>query len=388
MNRKPIEVIHSFPIWLPQTQTWMYYQVKYLPETIDVHVVCEQTEHLEQFSVPNIHCLQDVSYLRVYLEKGLRKLRLRTKHSFLKSIASQLNRPIVHSHFGHIGWMNLPAIRALGLAHVVTFYGADVNKLPTQDKKWLSRYKELFEQADAFLCEGTHMAGQLMSLGCPEGKITVHHLGIETELLPYEPRIYTLGDPLRVLIAAGFREKKGITYALEALSRLQHMAPVEITIIGDSDSKPENLEEKRKILEIIQKSGLGPKTRLLGYQPYSVLFQEAYKHHVFLSPSVVASDGDTEGGAPVSIIEMMATGMPIVSTSHCDIPGVVQYGIDDWLAKERDVDGLVDRFQWLIKNVDKWGDFLDTGRRHIETEFNADLQGKKLEGIYRDCLSS
>ncbi len=54
--------------------------------------------------------------------------------------------------------------------------------------------------------------------------------------------------------------------------------------------------EKRRILDILEKNGMKSKTRLLGYQPYPVLFEQAYKHHIFLSPSVTAMDGDTEGG--------------------------------------------------------------------------------------------
>ncbi len=70
----------------------------------------------------------------------------------------------------------------------------------------------------------------------------------------------------------------------------------------------------------------------MGYQPHSTLFAEAYRHHIFLSPSVTASTGDTEGGAPVSLIEMAATGMLIVSTTHCDIPEVIKHGVTGLLA--------------------------------------------------------
>jgi colanic acid/amylovoran biosynthesis glycosyltransferase len=294
---------------------------------------------------------------------------------------------IIHSHFGHIGWANLVIAQREKIRHVVTFYGADVSLLPTQDKRWLSRYRELFDKADFFLCEGPHMAKELIKLGCPKEKVKVHHLGIEIENIPYKPRRWQDGEPLRVLLAASFREKKGIPYALQALSLVQHIVPVEITIIGDAGSDRSSKKEKRRILEIIANNGLQLNTRLLGYQPYSTFFDEAYKHHVFISPSVTASDGDTEGGAPVSLIEMIATGLPVVSTSHCDIPEVVRYGIDNWLAEERDVPGLVSKMQWLIENTDKWENFLLEGRRHIAREFNALQQGKRLSKIYYDVFN-
>jgi colanic acid/amylovoran biosynthesis glycosyltransferase len=388
MKQDKIIAIHSFPVWLPQTQTWMYNQVKYLPQSVEVHVVCERTQHLEQFVVPNIHSLRDVSRLRYYWEKGLRKLRIQHDRGFLTSMAQETNAHIVHSHFGHIGWANLSMVRRANAKHVVTFYGADVTMLPAQDKGWLSRYRELFDGADLFLCEGPYMAKKLIELGCPEEKIKVHHLGVEIQAIPYRPRHWQDTEPLRVLIAAGFREKKGIPYALESLARLQRMVSVEITLIGDADSKLRSRKEKQHILEIINASGLKPRIRLLGYQPYTTFFEEAYKHHVFISPSVTASDGDTEGGAPVALIEMIATGMPVVSTLHCDIPEVVQYGVENWLVDERDVAGLVNRLRWLIENANTWDQFLDVGRRHVEIEFNALVQGKSLAKIYRDALGN
>ena len=112
--------------------------------------------------------------------------------------------------------------------------------------------------------------------------------------------------------------------------------------------------------------------------------EEARRHHVFLSPSVTASDGDTEGGAPVSLIEMSASGMMIVSTTHCDIPGVILDGKTGLLAPERDVDGLVERLQWIVAHPEQWMEMQRAGRAHIEAEFDARRQGERLGEIYRD----
>jgi len=93
--------------------------------------------------------------------------------------------------------------------------------------------------------------------------------------------------------------------------------------------------------------------RMLGYQSYKMLFEEVYMHHIFLSPSVTAKDGDAEGGAPVTIIEMAASEIPIISTKHCDIPGVILDGKTGLLAEKRDVDGLYERLLWLVSNAEK-----------------------------------
>jgi colanic acid/amylovoran biosynthesis glycosyltransferase len=112
---------------------------------------------------------------------------------------------------------------------------------------------------------------------------------------------------------------------------------LEITIIGDANDERRSQIEKERILAVIEAHHLQRKTRMLGYQPHAVLFEEAYKHHIFLSPSITSSDGDTEGGVPVTLIEMAATGMPIVSTEHCDIGEVLETEVSGLLAPERDV---------------------------------------------------
>ncbi len=162
--------------------------------------------------------------------------------------------------------------------------------------------------------------------------------------------------------------------------------PRGLHIIGDATPEPRSQNEKQKILKILEETGLREKTTLLGYQPYSVLFEQTYKNHIFISPSVTATDGDTEGGAPVSLIEMMATGMPVLSTTHCDIPEVVQCGIKDWLVPERDVDGLVEKLMWLINHTKEWGEMLDIGRKHVEKEYNARKQGKRLGDMYEEVI--
>jgi colanic acid/amylovoran biosynthesis glycosyltransferase len=381
-------VLHSFPVWLPQTQTWMYNQVKYLPGNIEVHIACDRTEHLEQFDLPNIHSLQDESRLKYFREMGFRKLKLRWFLRHLAEVAEKNGAELIHSHFGHIGWADLPTARRIGVRHIVTFYGADVNKLPRQDVRWFDRYHELFRSADLILCEGPHMAQELVRLGCQKEKIRIHHLGVDIRKFQYQPRLWEGDTPLRVLIVAGFKEKKGIPFALHALGRLQSLVPLTVTIIGDAYPQPEGIREKRQILQTLADTGLSNRTRLLGFQSNSDVLREAYDHNVFLSPSVTASNGDTEGGAPVTLIEMMATGIPVVSTRHCDIPEVVKYGDDDWLVAERDVDGLVDRLMWLVENRQHWGDRLAMGRSHIVEEFDAVQQGVKLGKLYRSLLNS
>ncbi|MFC1620015.1 glycosyltransferase [Candidatus Neomarinimicrobiota bacterium] len=360
----------------------MYSQIHYLPPDVECHIVCERTENLDQFGLPNIHCLYEQSRWWYLWDKGLRKLRLRRHLGFYVQQARRHDTQLLHSHFGNIGWADQGAAKRVGIKHVVTFYGRDVNLIPTQDPRWHDRYRELFTSVDLILCEGPFMAQSIAALGCPEEKIAVHHLGVRIDKIAFKPRTWKQGELLRILIASTFREKKGIPYAIEAIGQLQNQPPMEVTIIGDAKNVQEEQREKEAILQAITKYNLERNVRFLGFQSFGVMLEEAYQHHIFISPSVTASDGDTEGGAPISLIEMAATGMPIISTTHCDIPEVVCHGKSGWLAPERDAEAIAKYLRWWIEHPEGWGSMLSAGRHHIMKHFDARAQGEKLAALY------
>ncbi|MCL5104460.1 MAG: glycosyltransferase [Armatimonadetes bacterium] len=380
--QSPLVVLHSVGSWLPQTQTWLHNQVCYLPAEITSHIVCDRTENLDQFGVPNIHCTSKLGLRRV-VNGVLRRLGL-SEGSHRLVAARRCGAGVLHSHFGDQAWYDIPAARSAGIKHVATFYGFDINYLPRTDPSWSARYLELFDSVDRILCEGPHMADCIVRIGCPEEKVRVHHLGVRTDEIAFRPRQWNGTEPLRVLIAASFREKKGIPYALDALGRIAGEVALEVTVIGDALNDERSQMEKAKIEAMIDKHRMGGILRMLGFQPADVVFREAYNHHVYLSPSITAQDGDTEGGAPVAIIDMLATGMPVVSTRHCDIPEVVQDGVSGLLADERDVDGLADRLMWLVHHAQEWSNLAEAGRQQVELHFNARVQGLRLAEIYEE----
>ena len=377
------DVLHSVYQWLPRTATWVSGQIASLPADVRTHVVCERVINADEFPHPRIHTLEHQSFAARAVDQTARRLGLRRHLRFQVDVARRTGAAVLHSHFGTVGWRDIGVAKATDAGHVVTFYGWDMSSLPHKHPEWRPRYLDLFDTVDHVLLEGEHMARALVDLGCPREKVTVHHLGVDTSSIPFEPRRWQPGQPLRVLMAAVFREKKGLPYGIEALGRIRANADIELTIIGDSDGGAASEREKQRMLDTLDSSGLRDRTRLLGFRSHAEMYQEAGSHHVFLSPSVTASDGDTEGGAPVSIIEMCASGMMVVSSRHCDIPGVVQDGVTGLLANERDVDELAAHVQWLIDNPGEWDSLLTRSREHIEGEFDAVTQGHRLADIYR-----
>ncbi len=381
-----LTVAHSFPVWLPQTQTWLYNQVRFLPPGATSHILCKEVQHMEQFHLPNIHSLSGASSRLTRLSTHL--FRHMDYHLFVRHMCLKLEPDVLHSHFGPVGWKNhlvarlLPSTRLEKIRRVVTFYGQDVDHLPKTNPVWRKRYRDMFERTDLVLCEGSVMAGKVEALGCPSDRIRIHHLGVDLGSIPFEPRVKKSGEPFRVLMAAAFRPKKGFIYGLKALELVSRKFELEVTLVGDATDDAESAREKQKILDFLQGSQLGERVKLTGFLAVKGLYEAARSHHIYLAPSVAADDGDNEGGAPVSLIEMAASGMPVVSSRHCDIPEIIRNGHSGLLADERDVAGLARCLGSLMDDPGSWKSLAQNARTHIEENYNAATQGEALYKLY------
>ena len=184
------------------------------------------------------------------------------------------------------------------------------------------------------------------------------------------------GESPVVLTYAAFREKKGLIYALRAFQKVCELYPeVRMRMIGDGLLRGEIEAE-------IGRLGLGDRVMLLGMQSHKASLGELGRAAVLLYPSVTASDGDTEGGAPVGLIEAMASGVPVVSSIHADIPHVVRDGECGLLFSEKDVAGLAEGLDLLLGSAERRAEMGREGRKHVEVHHNLRRQGEHLEEIY------
>ena len=98
--------------------------------------------------------------------------------------------------------------------------------------------------------------------------------------------------------------------------------------------------------------------------------------------SITAQNGNTEGSAPAAILEAQATGLPVISSYHADIPEVVVDGKSALLAPERDAETLAKHLEYLVGHPDVWGAMGRAGREYMEQEYDVMVQVGKLEKIY------
>ncbi|MDB5100820.1 MAG: putative colanic acid biosynthesis glycosyl transferase [Cyanobacteria bacterium RYN_339] len=374
-------VLHAVREYLPLTENWIYEQIRQASGFFPV-VVCDQKSNDRAFPLGDVFANSELRFARAHhlLNQLHRKVLYANWPGSYGGVVSTYQPRLIHAHFGDRGVLMLGTAKRHKIPLVTTFYGYDVSKMPLE-AKWQPRLRWLFEEGDMFLAEGPAMRRRLIALGCPEEKAHVHHLGVDPRRILFSPRQAPAAGPMRVLMAASFREKKGLIYGLEAFARLaqRRRGQVQLTIIGDGPLKEElrALASEMKVMPFI---------RWLGYQPHDVFLREASACHLFMAPSVVASDGDTEGGAPVSIIEAQATGLPVLATTHADIPEVTLPGVSAFLVPERDVDALEERLEYMLDHPEIWAAMGMAGRAHVQKEFDSFNQGKRLEALYRQIM--
>jgi colanic acid/amylovoran biosynthesis glycosyltransferase len=83
---------------------------------------------------------------------------------------------------------------------------------------------------------------------------------------------------------------------------------------------------------------------------------------------------------------MTASGLPIISTNHCDIPHVVLDGTTGLLADERKAEQLRIAILQLAADDSPRLQMGRRGREHVAEHFCARRQGHKLAELYREVL--
>lgn len=388
-DSKPV-VAHIVGSYLFHTGSWIYTQLKNV-RTVRPIVLTTKVENLDQFPFEPVYCYQSLFYgTDRWRAKANSLLGAYTgaRDRFFRNAIQHENAAMLHAHFGQFGYRSLGLHRKCDIPLLTTFYGTDVSRLPKQKPEWNKRYRRLFEEGDLFLAEGSHMGHCLVDLGCSPDKVKVQHLGVDLNRIAFAERRMEKGRPVRILMATTFREKKGIPFAIEAFSRVAPYFPnAELRILGGVDSS-----EGRALLEYCQglakNGGAGERIHFLGKAKYSQYTSELAQAHLFMAPSVHARDGDTEGGAPVALIEAAAAGIPSIASRHCDIPEVVIDGLTGVLADERDVPGLVRALESLLDAPETWPEFGRRARAHVEKEYHMETQARKLEAIYAAVLEN
>lgn len=141
---------------------------------------------------------------------------------------------------------------------------------------------------------------------------------------------YRPQEKFKILIVGFFAERKGHEILFKAIQQLGR-DDFEVWVVGGAGAEAESID----VHGLCKQYGLESQVAFFG--PLSGTALKAVYHacDVFCLPCHFERDGLGEG-FPVVLIEAMASGKPVISTRHVEIPNVVKRLLVD----EYDVDGL------------------------------------------------
>ena len=200
-------------------------------------------------------------------------------------------------------------------------------------------------------------------------------------LFPKMDRINKIENKIRILIVANWVEKKGYRVLLEALRKLQY-PEILLMIVGGLNKNTNYVD----IEKLVPEMGLSDRVMILGRIGGELLDVVFSACDIFCLPSYTDyyEDGKpaTREGIPVSLMEAMAFGKPVISTRHAGIPELVE----EVLIEENNVDELVEAITYLLRNRDKWFEMGERNRTIIMEKYSSN-NVEILSSIF-DKLSS
>jgi colanic acid/amylovoran biosynthesis glycosyltransferase len=195
------------------------------------------------------------------------------------------------------------------------------------------------------------------------GKIEVIHVGIEPD--PYEEngrRVDpSIGIP-RILCVAAHKPYKGLPVLIEACRILRDRGMQFVCdIVGDGPMRAE-------LEAMVAASGLESVVRIAGPRPQEEVSRMMAEASLFALPSIIAADGQMEG-IPVALMEALASGRPVVTTSISGIPELVENEHNGLLVPPGDAGAFAAALERVLSNPQMRAVMGRNGQEKVRAEF-------------------
>ena len=250
----------------------------------------------------------------------------------LMSALDELNVKLLHIYFGHIAVRLLPLIEQWGKPSLVSFHGADV--LVEMNKSAHRRAtEEMLARVKRVLVRSESLRKAVVELGCASERIEIQRTGIPLEDFAFRERNTPANGAWRLLQACRLIEKKGLATTLRSFAAFHQVFPQSaLTIAGEGP-------QLQELQALAGELGIASAVSFPGFISQQELRNLFYSSQMFLHPSQTARDGNQEG-VPNSLLEAMATGLPVFATRHGGISEAVEDGTSGILIAEGDDQAL------------------------------------------------
>ncbi len=383
MTRNPLPVVASYcATFLKPEMLHIYRQITSLKRCRPI-VIAQKREQTDHYPFDPVHVVAKPAshFLRRF---WLRQLRdkpwqiSRTELRGLLDILTKTDARLLHIYFGHIAVHLLPLIRAWNKPSIVSFHGADV-MVDMNKPAYRAATEQMLEAVKLVLVRSESLRRAVIHLGCDENKIKLQRTGIPLDEFPFRERNFPQDGDWRFVQAGRLIEKKGLPVTLRTFAIFLGQYPNStLTIAGEGPllSRLQSLARELKI---------DNRVSFTGFISQEQLRDILYASHIFLHPSETGPDGNQEG-IPNSMLEAMASGLPVFATQHGGIPEAIESGVSGVLVSERDHEELA----WALLNAVEDRHFLSriarAGADAVAQKFDRRLQVRRLEDIYLQAM--
>jgi colanic acid/amylovoran biosynthesis glycosyltransferase len=362
----------------------IYRQVTSLAE-VETFVITKFRENTERYPFDDVEVLKNTRVRP--LRRGFLKyithappLVYRGEMETLRQVLLRRDPALMHIYFGNTGVHLLPLIERWDRPCVVSFHGMDVQRRETE-RGYEAKLRRLLESVQLVLVRSQSIANRLTDLNCDPQKIRLNRAGIPLEQFSYRQRTIPADGAWLLVQACRLVPKKGLLTALLAFDRLLKTFPKSrFVIAGDGPLRQElgKLASELRIESSVTFTGFLKQAEL----------RELYdRAHLFVHPSELPADSNQEG-VPNSMLEAMATGLPVVATNHGGIPEAVTDGVSGFLVPERDDKRLAEAVVTLMSQPDLWLRFGIAASKQVAKEFEQRRQVEALESYYLEAINT
>ena len=287
---------------------------------------------------------------------------------------------LLHVFFGNTAVQLLPILAdpARRYPAIVSFHGADV-LVELDNPRYKAALVDVLGRVDLVLARSRSLMRALRELGCPEEKLRLNRTGIPLSKFPLQVRQWPTDGSWRLLQACRLIEKKGLGTTLRAFAAFNKVHPASrLTLAGEGP-------QLAGLQALAGQLGIKDKVDFPGFLNQEQLHQAFKDSHLFLHPSELGSDGNQEG-VPNSLLEAMATGLPVFATEHGGIPEAVENGVNGVLVAEKDHEALGQALLTAVQNPARLDELGRNASKTVTEEFSLNSQTRKLEEYYQEAM--
>lgn len=284
-----------------------------------------------------------------------------------------------HAHFGSDSTtVACLAARAVNGTFSYTAHARDIYHTYVSEQADAAMRRAKMREAAFVVTVSDYNARHLSAL-CPQARVVRLYNGIDlSTFLPIDPSQQQAGQ----LIAVGrLVEKKGFDVLLDACALLkQRCVSFNLSLIGSGPLEAV-LREKVETL------ALADRVKLEGPLPQEQLIQKMSEAELAVLSCVVTGSGDRDG-LPTVLLEAMARGLPVVTTTVSGGPEIVADGVTGRLCAPGNAVALADALEDVLSDSERARAMGAMGRRRAERLFDLETNAQRLRELLHGELNT